>query len=121
MEEQTDTTITIEEDAPATIFEDISLAIDNWLEKISHFKERQNQLRGLQEKVYNRLKQVKENGSFSAYDYDHLRHIGDLWIDLINLFSAVTRDKRLIARNLLRLHKLEEISERLFREAIIKL
>ena len=36
MEEQTDTTVTIEADAPATIFEDISLAIDNWLEKISH-------------------------------------------------------------------------------------
>ena len=32
MEEQTDTTVTIEADAPATIFEDISLAIDNWLE-----------------------------------------------------------------------------------------
>ena len=42
MEEQTDTTVMIETDAPATIFEVISLAIDNWLEKISHLEERQN-------------------------------------------------------------------------------
>ena len=51
MEEQTDTTVMIEADAPATIFEDISVAIDNLLEKISYLEERQNTLSGLQEKV----------------------------------------------------------------------
>ena len=63
MDEQTDTTVIIETDAPATIFEDISLAIDNWLDKISHLEARQNQLGGLQEKVYKRLKQVNTLGT----------------------------------------------------------
>ena len=121
MEEPTDTTVTIEADKPATIFEDISLAIDNWLEEISHLEERQNQLHGLQEKVYNRLKQVKENGSVSAYDYDRLRQIGDIWIDLINLFSTARRNKRLIVKNLLRLYDSGEISIGLFIEAVIQL
>ena len=121
MEEQTDTTVMIETDAPATIFEDISLAIDNWLEKISNLEERQNKLGGLQEKVYKTLKKVKENRLVSAYDYDRLRHIGDLWIDLINLFSAVTRNKRLIVKNLLRLYESGEISIGLFIEAVIQL
>ena len=121
MEEQTDTTVMIEADAPATIFEDISLAIDNWLEKISHLEERQNQLGGLQEKVYKSLKRVKENGSVSAYDYDRLRQIGDIWIDLINSFSTARRNKRLIVKNLLRLYDLEEISIGLFIEAVVQL
>ena len=121
MEEQTDTTVMIETDAPATIFEDISLAIDNWLEKISHLEERQNQLGGLQEKVYKRLRQVKENGSVSAYDYDRLRQIGDIWIDLINLFSTTRRNKRLIVKNLLRLYDSGEISIGLFIEAVVQL
>ena len=121
MEEQTGTAVMIEADASATIFEDISLAIDNWLDKISHLEERQNQLGGLQEKVYKRLKQVKENGSVTAYDYDRLRQIGDIWIDLINLFSTARRNKRLIVKNLLRLYDSEEISIGLFIEAVVQL
>lgn len=107
------------------IWQNITHALDDWLDRISNLEERQQQMSNLQEKVNRVLTQIQQDGLISIYDFGRLSYIGDVWINLLNLLSSTERKndstKRLIICNLLRLYEVRHISMDLFVETIFQL
>jgi len=110
-----------------TIWNDITYALDDWLQKISVLEERQSQVTNLQDRINRTLQQIQLDGLISIYDYGTLSYIGRVWIDLINLISSHTTavmnkdTTRLIIHNLLQLYNAQQISSELFIEIIVQL
>ena len=111
-----------------TIWDNISNALDEWLQSISILEERQRKVNDLRERINRTLEQVQQDGLISIYDFGTLTYIGRLWIDLINLISScvattiVDKDKkRLIFENLFQLYNIQQISYELFMEIILQL
>ena len=108
-----------------TIWNDITYALNNWLQTISALEERQRQVTDLQDRINQTLQQIQQDGLISIYDFETLNYIGRVWIDLINLLSSHTiatmnKDtKRMIIQNLLQLYNAQQISSELFTEIII--
>ena len=108
-----------------TIWNDITYALNDWLQKISELEERQRQVADLQDRINQTLQQIQQDGLISIYDFETLNYIGRVWIDLINLLSTHTTatmnkdTKRLIIQNLLQLYNAQQISSELFTEIII--
>ena len=70
------------------IWDNISDALDEWLQSISALEERQRKVNDLRERINRRLEQIQQDGLISIYDFGTLTYIGRLWIDLINLISS---------------------------------
>ena len=112
-----------------TIWDNISNALDEWLQSISILEERQRKVNDLRDRINRKLEQVQQDGLISIHDFGTLTYIGRLWIDLINLVSscAVTTTvmdkdvKRLIFENLFQLYNMQQISYELFMEIILQL
>ena len=104
-----------------TVWEDITYALDDWLQKISVLEERQKQVNSLQERINRTLQQIQIEGLLPIYDFERLRYIGQVWNDLISLLSSPEKDKRLIVYNLLRLYESGQVSMQLFTEVVIQL
>ena len=110
-----------------TIWNDITYALDDWLQKISVLEDRQLQVTNLQDRINRMLQQIQQDGLISIYDFGTLNHIGRMWIDLINLISSHTtaimdkNTKRLIIQKLLQLYSMQQISFELCTEIIIQL
>ena len=105
----------------STVWEDITYALDDWLQKISVLEERQRQVCSLQEKINRTLLQIQLEGLVPIYDFERLRYIGNVWSDLISLLSSPVKDKRLIIYNLLSLYESGQLSTQLFTEVVIQL
>lgn len=108
------------------ILDDITLALNKWLEMIVIVEENQYRVMGLQEKVEQTLLQIQQDGLISTYDFGMVNYIGQVWIDLINLLSSYTIHgdkgiKRCIINNLLKLYDAQQISVELFTETIVNL
>ena len=111
-----------------TIWNDITYALDDWLQQLTMLEERQLKVSTLQEKINRTLSQIQQDGLLSIYDFGMLNYIGQVWINLINLLSShhttVTIDKdikRLIIQDLLKLYDAQQISYELFIEIIVPL
>ena len=104
-----------------TIWEDITYALDDWLQKISVLEERQRQVNNLQERINRTLQQIQLEGLLPIYDFERLRYIGQVWSDLISLLSSPEKNKRLIVYNLLRLYESGQVSMQLYTEVVIQL
>ena len=108
-----------------TIWNDITYALNNWLQTISVLEERQRQVTDLQDRINQTLQQIQQDGLISIYDFETLNYIGRVWIDLINSLSSHTiatmnKDtKLLIIQNLLHLYNAHQILSELFTEIII--
>ena len=104
-----------------TVWDDITYALDGWLQKISVLEERQRQVYDLQERINRTLQQIQIEGLLPIYDFERLRYIGQVWSDLISLLSSPEKDKRLVVYNLLRLYESGQVSVQLFTEVVIQL
>ena len=87
------TTTTTTTTTTSTVWEDITYALDDWLQKISVLEERQRQENNLQERINRTLQQIKLEGMLPIYDFERLRYIGQAWSDLISLLSLPVKDK----------------------------
>ena len=105
----------------STVWEDITYALDDWLQKISVLEERQRQVNNLQERINRTLQQIQLEGMLPIYDFERLRYIGQAWSDLISLLSSPEKDRRLIVYNLLRLFESGQVSTQLFTNVVIQL
>ena len=87
-----------QEPTTSTVWEDITYALDDWLQKITVLEERQRQVCSLQERLNRTLLQIQLEGLVPIYDFERLRYIGQVWSDLISLLSSpdTAKDKRLI-------------------------
>ena len=113
--------VTQQEPTTTTVWEDITYALDDWLQKISVLEERQRQVNNLQERINRTLQQIQLEGMLPIYDFERLRYIGQAWSDLISLLSSPEKDKRLIVYNLLRLFESGQVSTQLFTNVVIQL
>ena len=109
-----------------TILEDITFALNKWLEKIVIIEENQYKIVNLQEKVKQTLLQIQQDGLISTYDFEIINYIGQVWIDLTNSLSSyyIHEDKdvkRHIISNLFKLYDAQQISVELFTETIVNL
>ena len=120
-----DEVLTCNTSATTTIWNDITYALNNWLQTISVLEEKQRQVTDLQDRINQTLQQIQQDGLISIYDFETLNYIGRVWIDLINLLSSHTiatmnKDtKRMIIHNLLQLYNAQQISSELFTEIVI--
>ena len=120
-----DEVLTCNTSATTTIWNDITYALNNWLQTISVLEEKQRQVTDLQDRINQTLQQIQQDGLISIYDFETLNYIGRVWIDLINLLSSHTiatmnKDtKRMIIQNLLQLYDAQQISSELFTEIVI--
>ena len=110
------------------IWDNISNALDQWLQSISILEERQKKAKDLRERINRKLGQVQQDGLISIYDFGTLTYIGQVWVDLINLLSSCTdatvmdKDvKQLILKNLFQLYNMQQISYELIMKIIIQL
>ena len=110
------------------IWDNISNALEEWLQSISILEERQRKVNDLRERINRKLEQVQQDGLISIYDFGTLTYIGQVWIDLINLLSSCTvttvmdKDvKRLILKNLFQLYNMQHISYTLLIDVIAQL
>jgi hypothetical protein len=110
------------------IWDNISNALDQWLQSISLLEERQRKVRDLRERINRKLEQVQQDGLISIYDFGTLTYIGQVWIDLINLLSSFTDAtimdkgvKQLILENLFQLYNMQQISYELIMKIILQL
>ena len=89
-----------------TVMEKISDALETWLDGIIDLEERQFRLNSLQERVNRTIQQIQFEGMLSIYDVEHLRTIGKIWINILNLLKGDGGDerKRLLIVNLLQLY-----------------
>ena len=111
-----------------SIWDNISNALDGWLQSISLLEERQRKVSDLRERINRKLGQVQQEGLISIYDFGTLTYIGQVWVDLINLLSSCTETtvmdkdvKRLILENLFQLYNIQQISYELIMEIILQL
>ena len=109
-----------------TVWDDITYALDEWLQKITMLEQRQLRVSNLQDRISRTLQQIQQDGLISIYDFGTLTYIGQVWIDLINLISSTTavlekNTKRLIIQDLLKLYDAQQISYELLVEIIIQL
>ena len=110
------------------IWDNISNALDEWLQSISILEERQRKINDLRERINRKLVQIRQDGLISICDFERMNYIGRVWVDLINLVSSFTitamvdKDvKRLILKNLFYLYSIQQISHELFIEIILQL
>jgi len=110
------------------IWDNISNALDEWLQSISILEERQRKVNDLRERINRKLEQVQQDGLISIYDFGTLTYVGGLWIGLLNLITPcgvttiMNKDiKRLIFENLFRLYNIQQISYELLIEIILQL
>ena len=110
------------------IWDNISNALDEWLQRVSVLEEKQRKVNDLRERINRRLLQIQQDGLISIYDFGTLTYIGRLWVDLINLITScgvttiMNKDiKRLIFENLFQLYNMQQISYELFMEIILQL
>ena len=111
-----------------SIWDNVSNALDEWLQSISILEERQRKVNDLRERINRKLEQVQQDGLISIYDFGTLTYIGQVWIDLVNLLSSDTvtavmdKDvKRLILENLFQLYNMQHISYTLLIDVIAQL
>ena len=104
------------------VLDDITIALNKWLENIVIVEENQRRVMSLQKKV----KQTQQDELISTYDFGIINYIGQVWIDLTNLLSSyyIQEDKdvkRHIINNLFKLYDIQQISAELFTETILNL
>ena len=108
------------------VLDDITIALNKWLENIVIVEENQRRVMSLQKKVKQTLLQIQQDGLISTYDFGIINYIGQVWIDLTNLLSSyyILGDKdvkRHIINNLFKLYDIQQISAELFTETILNL
>ena len=108
------------------VLDDITIALNKWLENIVIVEENQRRVMSLQKKVKQTLLQIQQDGLISTYDFGIINYIGQVWIDLTNLLSSyyIQEDKdvkRHIINNLFKLYDIQQISAELFTETILNL
>ena len=105
------------------IFQDIMFAIETWLSDISVLEERIFKIQTLRERIHRTISQVEYEGSTSTIDLARLNHVGDMWINLLDLLRGESNpdSKRTIIIYLLKLFECGELSLLLTTEMILKL
>ena len=106
------------------VLEKITFALETWLDNITILEERQQLVRGLEDRVNRTLQQIQLEGLISIYDLGTLRYIGQIWIQLVNLLPLSGGDedrKRQVITNILKLYDARQISLELCTEVIVNL
>ena len=101
------------------IFQDIMVAIERWLEDINILEERLLKIQTLRERIHRTISQVEIEGQTSTMDVARLSHVGEMWVNLLELLET-SGDKRTILMNLLKLFDYGEISINFVTEIILK-
>ena len=102
------------------IFQDITLAINRWFDDITILEELAFKIEILKEKINRIISQIEYEGETSSMEVSRLRHVGNLWITLMNLLQE-NGDKRVILEIILKLFSYGELSLHLVTEIILKL
>lgn len=105
------------------IFQDIMFAIERWLDDISILEERMFKIQTLRERINHTIAQVEIEGTTSTIDVARLNHVGDMWMNLLDLLRGEINpdSKRTTLICLLKLFECGEISLLLTVEIISKL
>ena len=113
----------IEERVLAKVFENISVALQSWLDALTVLEERNQIITCLEERIERTLIQVQQEGEMPIYAFESLKKIGALWLNVVQLLSLRmdASNKRNIANHLLQLKELDQITEHMFIEIIIEL
>ena len=109
-----------EERVSDDVFELISSALSLWIKSLSFLEERMQIITSVEEQIERTLLQMKGEGELSIYAFDTLHYIGKLWISLM-LLTNNDANKEAIIRHLLELKDMDQISESVFIDIILKL
>ena len=104
---------------------DIEDAFHRWMCKILDAESRLEKTASFRENIEASLRRQQQDGFLNHQDIAELRHIADIWSDLMNYVSSYTVGckfvKHGIIEGLLDLYTLRQISKRLLVEVCIKL
>ena len=109
-----------EERVTDDVFELISSALSSWIKSPSSLEERTQIITSVEEQIERTLLQVQGEGELSIYAFETLHYIGKLWISLM-LLTNNDANKEAIIRHLLELKDMDQISESVFIDIILKL
>ena len=103
------------------VFELISSALSLWIKSLSFLEERMQIITSVEEQIERTLLQVQGEGELSIYAFDTLHYIGKLWISLMQLLTNKEVNKESIIKHLMELKDMDQISESVFIDIILKL
>ena len=107
------------------VWADIEEALHRWTGKILDVESRYEKTASFRENIEASLRRQQLDGFLNHQDIAELRHVTNLWINLLNCTSSYTIGcefvKRDIITYLLELYKLRQISDCLFIETCLKL
>ena len=107
------------------VWADIEEALHRWTGKILDAESRLEKTASFRETIEASLRRQQLDGFLNHQDIAELRHVTNLWINLLNSTSAYTIGcefvKRDIITYLLELYKLRQINEYLFIETCLRL
>ena len=87
----------IEERVLAKVFQNISVALQSWLDALTVVEERNQIIMSLEERIERTLIQVRQEGEIPIYAFESLKQIGALWLNLVELMYLRERDLNVIA------------------------
>ena len=107
------------------LWSEIEGAFHGWMYKILDAESRLEKVASFRENIEASLRRQQQDGFLNHQDIAELRHVADIWIDLMNYMSSYTVGckfiKRGIVMSLLDLYTLHQISKSLFVEVCVKL
>ena len=110
-----------EERVTDDVFELISSALSSWIKSLSSLEERMQIITSVEEQIERTLLQMQGEGELSIYAFETLHYIGKLWISLMQLLTNKEVNKESIIKHLMELKDMDQISESVFIDIILKL
>ena len=116
---------TTEVNQPVDVWTDIEEALCRWADRILDTESRYEKTVSFREHIEASLRRQQLDGFLNYQDITELRHVADVWINLLNCTSSYAIGcvfvKRDIITYLLELHKLRQITDCLFIETCLRL
>ena len=107
------------------VWTDIEEALNRWTSQILDAESRYEKTTSFRENIEASLRRQQLDGFLSHHDISELRHVTNLWINLLNCSSSYTIGcefvKRDIITYLLELYNLRQITDCLFIETCLRL
>ena len=107
------------------VWTDIEEALYRWTNQILDAESRHEKTASFRENIETSLRRQQLDGFLNHHDIAELRHIADLWMNLLNCTSSYAIGcefvKRDIITYLLELYKLRQITDCLFIETCLRL
>ena len=111
---------------PETLLYDIISIFESWLERISILEDQQKRVENLEERVDIVLSQIRGDGFFQINEFEELKCVSKLWLDLIKGVTLLPilgdlESKKNVVNNILKLLELGHISRDFAVEIIINI